>query len=141
LFEQALERFAEELGRRGFLRLLEPGVTLEHIRAIFDDRIEALCGDDSGRGCLLCHTAMELAPRDAEIQGVLQKFIKRASKTFSAGLETAQRNGAVRSDLDTRSAGQFLTGAMFGLTVLARCGFDRQALDAFVDNTLAGLSA
>jgi len=140
LFEQALERFAEEMGRRGFLRLLEPGVTLADIRALFTDRIEALCGDAAGSGCLLCHTAMELAPHDRELQAVLQRFVRRASKTFSIGLESARQGGEVRADLDTRSAGEFLTGSIFGLTVLARCGFDRAALERFVDNALAALT-
>jgi TetR/AcrR family transcriptional repressor of nem operon len=140
LFEQALTRFAEEMGRRGFLRLLEPGVTLVDIRALFMDRIEDLCNGEEKQGCLLCHTAMELAPHDEEIQGVLQRFIRRASKTFSIGLETARLGGEVRADLDTRSAGEFLTGAIFGMTVLARCGFDRKVLQGFVDHTLAALT-
>jgi len=48
--------------------------------------------------------------------------------------------GEVKEDLDLRSAGEFLTGALFGLAVLARAGFERTALDNFVDNTMASLS-
>ncbi len=140
LFEQALERYADSMGRQSYLRLLEPDASLAHIRAIFDERIAAMCNSGENRGCMLCHTAMELAPHDPEIKGVLQRFLKRMSKAFAIGLETAKENGEVKSDLDTQAAGDFLTGAIFGLAVLARSGFPRTTLDSFVDNTMASLT-
>ena len=140
LFEQALERYAESMGKQSYLRLLEPDASLAHIRLIFDDRVEATCCSSENRGCLFVHTAMELAPHDHEIQGVLQKFMKRMSKAFSIGLESAKERGEVKEDLDIHSAGEFLTGAMFGLAVLARSGFPRATLDKFVDNTMVSLT-
>ena len=140
LFEQALERYADSMGRQSYLRLLEPDASLAHIRAIFDERIDAMCNTGGNRGCMLCHTAMELAPHDPEIKGVLQRFLKRMSKAFAIGLETAKENGEVKNDLDTKTAGEFLTGAIFGLAVLARSGFPRTTLDSFVDNTITSLT-
>ncbi len=140
LFEQALERYADGMGRQSFLRLLEPDASLAQIQAIFDERVDAMCSAVENRGCMLSHTAMELAPHDHEIQGVLQKFLKRMSKTFAVGLESAKEKGEVKEDLDIRSAGEFLTGALFGLAVLARAGFPRTTLDNFVTNTMASLT-
>ena len=140
LFEQALDRYAEGMGKQSYLRLLEPDTSLAHIRVIFDDRIEAMCSSSENKGCLFVHTAMELAPHDHEIQGVLQKFMKRMSKAFSIGLESAKEQHEVKEDLDVRAAGDFLTGAMFGLAVLARSGFPRATLNSFVDNTMASLT-
>ncbi len=140
LFEQALERYADGMGRQSYLHLLEPDASLAHIRLIFDDRIEAMCGSSENKGCMFVHTAMELAPHDHEIKGVLQKFMKRMSKAFSIGLESAKERHEVKEDLDVRAAGDFLTGAMFGLAVLARSGFPRATLDSFVDNTMASLT-
>ncbi len=139
LFEQALERYADSMGRESFLRLLEPDAALAHIRAIFDERAAAMCSTCENRGCMLCHTAMELAPHDSEIQDVLQRFLKRMSKAFTIGLDTAKDNGEVKADLDTKAAGDYLTGALFGLAVLARAGFSEARLAHFIDNTLASL--
>lgn len=140
LFEQALERYADGMGRDSFMRLLEPDASISHVRAIFDERIEQMssCGED--RGCMLCHTAMELAPHDHEIEEVLQKFLGRMSKAFSVGLDNARQRGEIRDDVDTIAAGEFLTGALFGLAVLARAGFSRASLDSFVDNTISSLT-
>lgn len=139
LFEKALETYADRMGRRSFLRLLEPDASLADIRRIFDERIEAMFSDTEDTGCLLTHTAMELAPRDREIEGVLQRFMKRMSKTFAIGLEAAKEKGEVPASLDVRAAGEFLTGSMFGLAVLARSGFPKDTLESFLDHVLAAL--
>lgn len=139
-FEQALERYADNMGRQAFLRLLEPDASLSHIREIFMERIAEMCIADRAKGCLFVHTAMELAAQDDELKGVLQKFMKRMSKAFSVGLESARARGEVRSDLDVRAAGIYLTTTMFGLAVMARTGFPRDTLHGIVESALASLT-
>ncbi len=139
LFEQALERYAEGMGKQSFMRLLEPGASLDHIRAIFEERIaDIYCGGEN-KGCLFIHTAMELAPQDDELRGVLQRFMKRVSKAFSIGLDSAKGRGEIRDEIDVDQAGDMLMSAMFGLAVLGRTGFPRDTLHCIVDNTLESL--
>lgn len=141
LFEKALERFADDMGRQSFLKLLEPDASLADIRRIFEERIAAMCDGTEPHGCLLSQTAMEVAPHDEEIRSVLLRFLKRMSKTFAIGLEHAREKGEVREDLDLGDGGEFLTGAMFSLTVMGRAGFSRESLERYLDNTLAALAA
>jgi len=139
LFEQALERYADGMGKQSFLRLLEPGASLAHIRGIFEERVADMCCVEENKGCLFVHTAMELAPQDEELRGVLQRFMKRMSKAFSIGLDSAKGRGEIRADVDVDAAGELLTSTMFGLAVLGRTGFGRETLDSIVDSTLASL--
>lgn len=141
LFEKALETYADGMGRKSFLRLLEPDASLEHIRTVFRERLEAMCCSDQNRSCLFVHTAMELAPQDEELKDVLHKFMRRISKLFAVGLESARTRGEVRGDVDVKAAGDLFTSTMFGLVVLERSGFDRDALDKIVDTTLASVAA
>ena len=141
LFEQALEQYAEGMGKRSFLRLLEPGASLKHIRAIFEERVAEMCSPEHNKGCLFIHTAMELAPQDEELRGVLQRFMKRMSKAFAIGLDSAKGRGEVAKDVDVDVAGELLTSTMFGLVVLGRTGFPQKTLEGIVDTTLEGLSA
>ncbi len=140
LFEAALERYADAMGRQAFLRLLEPGASLGDIRRIFEERVADMCCSEENKGCLFIHTAMELAPRDSDLRDVLQKFMKRMSKIFAVGLEAAKELGEVRADVDVKAAGELLTSTMFGLAVMGRTGFSRETLDGIVDSTLATLS-
>lgn len=140
LFEEALEKYADSMGRKGYLRLLEPDASLAHIRAIFEERIEAMSESGANQGCMIAQTAMELAPHDPEMREVMQRFLARMSKALSIGLESAKKRGETRKDLDPASAGKFLTGAIFGLGILARSGFSRSTLESFVDHTMASLT-
>lgn len=140
LFEQALERYAEGMGKQSFLRLLEPDASLAHIRGIFDERVADMCCAEERKGCLFIHTAMQMAPEDEDLQGVLRKFMKRISKAFAIGLESAKARGEVRADLDSAAAGDQLTSTMFGLVVLGRTGFSKEALNRIVDNTLGEMA-
>jgi TetR/AcrR family transcriptional repressor of nem operon len=139
LFEQALEQYAEGMGKRSFLRLLEPGASLDHIRNIFKERVADMCGGDERKGCLFIHTAMELAPQDEELRGVLQRFMKRMSKAFAIGLDSAKSRGEISENVDVDAAGELLTSTMFGLVVLGRTGFPKKTLDGIVESTLGSL--
>ncbi len=139
LFEQALDRYADGMGKRSFMRLLEPGASLADIRRIFEERIDDMCSVDERKGCLFIHTAMELAPKDDDLKGVLGKFMKRISKAFSVGLQSAQARDEVRADVDVEVAADILTSTLFGLAVLGRSGFARPALTSIVDGTLEAL--
>jgi len=143
LFEAALEQYAEGMGKQSFLRLLEPDASLDRIRKIFDDRVADMCCSEANRdrGCLFIHTAMQMAPQDEELRDVLQRFMQRMSKAFAVGLESAQKHGEARADLDVHAAGEMLTSTMFGLAVLGRTGFSRETLEGIVDSTMSSLAA
>lgn len=140
LFEQALDRYAESMGKASFLALVEPDASLDDIRRIFAERVADMTALEENKGCLFIHTAMELAPQDEDLRKVLRRFMGRMSRLFAAGLESAKARGEVRNDLDVRAAGELLTSSMFGLAVLGRTGFDRSMLEGIVDNTLASLT-
>ena len=136
LFEQALDSYADGMGKQAFLRLMAPDASLANIRTIFEDRVTDMCNRDENKGCLFIHTAMGLAPQDGDLRQVLGQFMGRMSRLFAAGLESAKARGEVRANLDVRASGDLLTSTMFGLTVLARSGFPRETLDGIVDSTL-----
>jgi TetR/AcrR family transcriptional repressor of nem operon len=141
LFEKALDRYAERMGKQSFLRLLEPDASLDSIRQIFDERIEDMCSAGGQKSCLFIHTTMELAPENEELRAVMQKFMGRMAKMFAIGLGAARERGELRADLEVRAVGDQLTSLMFGLAILARAGYRREALENLVNTTLAALKA
>jgi TetR/AcrR family transcriptional repressor of nem operon len=128
------------MGKQAFLALLEPDASLADIRQILAERISDMCADDERTGCLFVHTAMEVAPQEPELKDVLLRFMQRMARLFSIGLETAKEKGEIRADVDTRAAGEMLTSTLFGLAVLGRAGFSRDALERIVDSALATLT-
>lgn len=139
LFEKALDRYADRMGKQSFMRLLEPDASLDSIRQIFGERIDDMCSEDGQRSCLFIHTTMELAPENHDLRAVMQKFMGRMAKMFSVGLASAKERGEIRGDIDVRAVGDQLTSLMFGLAVLARAGYRREALERLVSATLAAI--
>jgi TetR/AcrR family transcriptional repressor of nem operon len=140
LFEQALEKYTERMGKASFMRLLEPDSSIAHIRDTFEARLDHMCACGEQSGCLVIFTAMELAPRDKDIEMVLNCLLTHMSEAYACGLKHAREKGEIKEDLDLEQAGQFLTGAFFGLSVMARCGFTKDSLQAFVDSTIAAVA-
>lgn len=141
LFELALQKYTEHMGKASFVRLFQPDSSIEQIQQTFIDRIEQLYSGDEKNACLVAFTAMELAPRDKEIETVLNKVLKRMSMAYSTGLKNALVKGEIKQDLDLEKAGLFLTGAFFGLAVMARCGFSRDVLENYVESTIAAVAS
>ena len=141
LFEKVLDKYVESMGKEAFVRLFQPDTELKHIRAIFDGRLAAVFDAHEKCGCLVTFAAMEMAPKEAEVEKVLLRLMLGMNRAFATGLQYAQEKGQVRADLDLEKAGHFLTGAFFGLAVMARSGFSRESLDAYVDTTLATVTA
>ena len=140
LFEQALEKYTERMGKASFLRLLKPDSSIAHIRDTFNERLEHMFESGDHSGCLVIYTAMELAPRDKDIEIVLNGLLTHMSGAYACGLKHAREKGEIKEDLDLAQAGEFLTGAFFGLSVMARCGFSKDSLLAFVDSTIAAVA-
>jgi len=140
LFEQALDKYTEHMGKAAFMKLLEPDSSIASIRDTYNDRIEQMCACEQQNGCLVIFTAMELAPQDKDIEIVLNGLLMRMSEAYCCGLQHARERGEIKQDLDLAQAGQFLTGAFFGMSVMARCGFAKESLQAFVDSTIAAVA-
>lgn len=141
LFEQALEKYTEQMGRAAFLRMLQPDANLDHIRKTYTDRLDHMFErEDQTTGCLVIYTAMELAPGDKDIELVLNGLLMRMSHVYSMGLQHALDKGEIKEELDLEKAGQFLTGAFFGMSVMSRCGFTRESMQDFIDSTIAAVA-
>jgi hypothetical protein len=70
----------------------------------------------------------------------MQKFMGRMAKMFSIGLGAARERDELRADIDVRAVGDQLTSLMFGLAILARAGYRREALESLVTATLTALT-
>ncbi len=120
LFDAALERYDEEVIGRSFGPLEAPGAGLAEIRTLLEFYGSAGGGPASGRGCLLCNTAIELGPNDPSEAGFVQRYFERLSNAFRAALEHAVRNGELRDSVVPEEEAQFFTAAVLGMFVMLR---------------------
>lgn len=130
LFEAALERYDEEVIERNFSPLEAPGAGTEEIRALLEFYASASKGPASGRGCLLCNTAVEFGPLDPGGAGFVQRYFKRLSKAFFIALNNAYSRGELRNSVNPREEADFFTATVLGLFVMIRA----KAPPTFIEN-------
>ena len=120
IFDAALKRYDEEVVHRNFGPLEAPGADIADVRALLEFFASASEGPASGRGCLLCNTAVEFGPDDPSGAGFVQRYFDRLSKAFYAALSNARRNSELRGSVDPREEAGFFTASVLGLFVMLR---------------------
>jgi TetR/AcrR family transcriptional repressor of nem operon len=120
LFEAALERYDQENVERNFGPLESPDSGVAEIKKLFEFFGAAAEGNASGRGCLLCNTAVEFGPEDPGGSGYVQDYFERIGNAFNSALKNAQSRSELKESVDTSKEAEFLTATVLGLFVMLR---------------------
>ena len=120
LFDAALQRYDEEVVERNFGPLEAPGAGVEDVRALLEFFAAASEGPASGRGCLLCNTAVELGPDDPSGAGFVQRYFERLCSAFRAALDNAHGRGELRPFVEPGAEAGFFTASVLGMFVMLR---------------------
>jgi TetR/AcrR family transcriptional repressor of nem operon len=120
LFDAALERYFDEVIEPRFSPLEAPAAGIDEVREVFEFYASQADGAASGRGCLLCNTAIELGSRDPSGAGFVHRYFQRLSRAFDAALANAQTKGQLAAGVDHREEAEFFTASVLGLFVMLR---------------------
>lgn len=120
LFDTALRRYDEEVVERNFGPLETPGAGIDEVRALLQFFGTAGEGPTSGRGCLLCNTAVEFGPDDPSGAGFVQRYFERLPEAFYAALDNAHGKGELRPSVEPRAEADFFTASVLGMFVMLR---------------------
>lgn len=120
LFEATLKQYNEKVISRNFGPLELASAGIEEIRTLLEFFAQAGQGPISGRGCLLCNTAVELGPEDPNGAGFVQRYFERLSKAYYNALSNAQSRGKLGDTVALREEADFFTASTLGLFVMIR---------------------
>ena len=120
LFEAALDRYNKEVIEKRFGPLGSPRAGVEEIRELLLFYASAGKGPASGRGCLLCNTAVEFGPVDPTGAEYIQRYFSYLSKAFYKALNNSRRNGVLRNSVALKKEADYFTASTIGLFVLIR---------------------
>jgi TetR/AcrR family transcriptional repressor of nem operon len=139
LFIAALRHYANMMvGRAKGLTHEDAG--LADIEAFFAEVMKQATGPEARRGCMLCNTATEIAPRDPEIAAVIRLLFEQLAAAFTNALTNAQAARRVSKELDTESMGHVLVGILQGVVVFARTGCSKAQIKRYIEGAIAILS-
>jgi TetR/AcrR family transcriptional repressor of nem operon len=120
LFEAALERYDQEHLSNVLGPIEAPGAGIDAIREAFAGYAEASEGWVSGRGCLLCNTAVERAALDPGAARYVDAYLQRLTKAFRHALANGQEAGDIDEGASLADLAAFFTMALIGVVACIR---------------------
>ena len=120
LFNEALERYNSVVVERNFGPLEAKNAGVKEIRLLLDFFAAASRGPASGRGCLLCNTAVEFGPTDPSGSNFVQQYFRRITKAFYNALKNANNKSELKHSLMLKEEADFFTATTLGLFVMIR---------------------
>ncbi len=122
LFLAALDRYRDKVTPIILRELKREGSGLIAIRRAFD-RILAIAQKSNGHsGCLMCTTAVELAPFDEKAAAKVAAHMELLRGAFQDAIEGAQRAGDISNKKDPRALSEYLTTTVYSVGLLTRAG-------------------
>jgi AcrR family transcriptional regulator len=104
------------------------------LRNVYDTAISIyLSGDNGARGCFIIGTAVAQAVTDADTRAALADALHEIDDAFAARIARAQRGGELSADADPAKLAKLASAALYSLTIHARAGEGRSALEAIAD--------
>jgi len=129
LFEAALERYNDEIIDARFGPLELPQAGLREIAGLLEFYGAAGEGPASGKGCLLCNTAVEFGPNDPTGSQATERYFKRLGGAFKNALSNDQAAGAIPSCIDVEEEADLLTSVVLGLFVMIRAKAPNRSIE------------
>lgn len=136
LFRKALRRYWEHLSRQVHAGLLSPETSLPEIQRAFENVATAAATTVSGRGCMLCNTATEVAPRDKKVAAEVRELFGKLTALFERALRNAKRRGELPKGLDAEAWARHLTASVQSLGVMAAARYPGETLRSHVAHVL-----
>ncbi len=139
LYLAALDHYRDTLVTAFLDGLEAPEAGLAEVRNYFDNLIAVSETPDGRLGCLMCVTAVDLAPHDDEMAAKVRAHFTRLETALENALANARDRGEIGAGADPAALATFLTGIVQGGAVYGRARCDRRAVETYVNTALSVL--
>ncbi|MFD4633604.1 TetR/AcrR family transcriptional regulator [Streptomyces sp. NPDC058284] len=145
LFRRALARYMDTMNaaQLDILEDVERPAT-DRVRGLLDRIIDGEFEQrENGHsvGCLTVNTTVELAGRDPEAAGMLERDLATRLAALRATIRSGQRAGDITTERDADTLARYVNAVIGGMRVSAQAGADRTALEGIAETALDALTA
>lgn len=139
LFLAALDRYRATVTRQVVAELHKPGPALPAVAKAFERLLGLMKTADGRVGCMMCNTAVELAPFDEAAAEKVQAHMKTLRQAFGAKLEEGRAAGEIAADKDVGALAEFLATTAYSLGFLLRSGCSDAYLKRHIRTALSAI--
>jgi TetR/AcrR family transcriptional regulator, transcriptional repressor for nem operon len=137
LFVKALERYLDHSMRERIERLENSLTPKQAIHEFIGEIIDHSVNDRERRGCFLVNSALEVAPHDKKLGGLVADRLGELEAFFERLIRKAQAEGSVPRQRAAKDLARLLLGLVLGIRVLARVRPERAFLQSLTRPALA----
>ncbi|MDO9502810.1 TetR/AcrR family transcriptional regulator [Falsiroseomonas sp.] len=135
LFARCLDRYLDQGMRERLGRLAATLPPRQAIAGLLEEIVARSLRDRMG--CLLVNSALEVAPHDRGVAGVVAARLAELEDFFRARVLAGQADGSINATRDPDDLARMLMTLLLGLRVLARGRPDRATMQGAVRQALA----
>ena len=110
--------------------------SLKAARSILEGAVDTYTGDDTPPGCLLASSTATGSAAAADVRDAVAGYRRDLRDLLTARIERDRTQGFLPPDANAVALADLVVAVMQGLSVMARDGADRAALQAVVDAAL-----
>jgi len=140
LFLAALDHYQATVTSAIGQALEQPDGGLGAIGKAFDHVLRITRDAHGHSGCLMCMTAVELAPHDAMAADRVAANMTRLRDAFLGAVRRAQRKGEIDPGKDAEALAEFLATSVYSIGMLRRAGRNSAYVNRYVQTALEGLA-
>lgn len=141
LFAEALDRYGQGAGSYTPRALRSAGTARDAIETMLRDNADAYADSSTPAGCLVILAAPVCTRDNAEANATLRAKRRNTAAALQHRIEGAIADGEVEPDTDAAGLAAYFLSVLFGLSIQARDGVDRQLLHASVDAAMGAWPA
>lgn len=129
LFLRALAQYQDQRAAEIGTRLAGGPSARAAIEALF----RGIVACEQAKGCMTCNEAVELAPRDPEVEAQVGSALADLETQLEATIARGQRDGSIAPTRDPATLARLLLVALNGLQVMIRARTDQARLNETVE--------
>lgn len=127
LFLKALDRYIDVQTEQRQACFFGDGEPIERLHTLLD-RVAEQAADPEDRGCLVVHTAMELAAEDAEVAARVQRSLDGLEGDLHKLIREGIRRGQLADRVKPDALASLFIAQICSITVLRRAGYGPTAI-------------
>jgi len=139
LFLAALDQYRDTVTAEIGEVLKRPGPALATVKDAFERLLALMKTRDGHVGCMMCNTAVEVAPYDADAAAKVQAHMTLLQARLRTKLLEGRESGELGKDADIDALAEFLATTAYSLGLLVRSGADDARLKRYLHTALSAV--
>ncbi|WP_458126832.1 TetR/AcrR family transcriptional regulator [Paenibacillus sp. Z3-2] len=131
LFLQAMDRYNGKVSNTLLAEIKASKTAVEALQKIFGVMISE--SEDTPSGCLIVNSAVELGPRDTDVDSRSLESFNVTERMFEQIIEWGQRDGEFSSTQDAKEMAEYLHNISVGIRAMARTSMDKEKLNRIIN--------